>query len=700
MRTTELGNNVLSLEFDNRTGSLVQIEDRRAGCRHLKDPAHGRLFRLIVPDDGPNGKWSDRYCDSFENDPPEIRVHGDTATIHFPNLKFAVTGAPSGIAATAIVRLPADADEALFSLEVVNHGAALIHEVWYPQVGGWTGYSGPEQDKIAVGVFPQEPAFFERKGFSSGYTLGNKHRRKFWGLPLMAFPMIDVSDGKRGLSYICRLREYQSGGIVFEDLNPRKGAKAGMRPSWSWVHYPFLKPGARWTSPSVGIAPHNGDWRQTADRLRRWLQSWWQAPGAPDRLRDAIGFFSLYCRDFMGLERVPLAEMPKVAAYAKAHGLEDLGIWDVMESIYCRPDTRGFFEEEPARLAQWKSVLAEIRSAGVHPHPLVNARLTLKTNKLWQGFHEKLTAKSLYGQEMIRESWPVSSNGAQVINPEIEQGGVALCQSDRNFQKFALELVDKAQELGFTSYFIDQAFEGHQCFDPSHAHTTTPAHLHAGVLEWIPEVARKIRRRDPDGCVVGENTDIWNSQFIDIAWNWGWADWANERYRYVLPDSIQAWTIDAFEHEDQVGKAFAMGFLLAVIVEGMVKRLEDVPEFARRIKRLSDLRKKTAAFTVRGRFRHHDGLAFETPASVAVSVYEATDSLGVALGETAPYGADGGGAVDLTLDLSCFGFTRLGKVRLHREDGTAEDLPFRMDGEKLRLQVALQRWECAVVELR
>lgn len=692
----KLANKTIRLEFDDRTGSLIQIEDLRTGYRHLQDPAGGRLCRLIVPDEG---KWSDRYCDSFESDPPEMEVNGDTATIHYPNLRFAVTGGASGIAATATIRLAAEADEAVFSLEVVNHGSAVIHEVWYPQVGGWRGYSGPEKDLIAVGAFPQEPAFFNRKGFSTGYTICNKHRRKFWGLPHIAFPMLDVSDGERGLSYICYLREYQSGGIVYEDLNPSKGAKSDMRPSWSWAHYPYIQPGGRWTSPGVGIAPHSGDWRRTANRMRNWLQTWWQAPGVPDRLRDAIGFFSLYCRDFMGLERIPLAEMPKVAEFVKAHGIDDLGIWDVKQSIYCRPDTGGFFEDEPELINEWKSVLAKIRGNGVYAHPLVNARLTLKTNKLWKMFQEKWVAKSIYGQELNRESWPVSTNGALILNPELGQGGVVLCQSDKNFQKFALSLLDQALELGFPSYFIDQAFEGQQCFDPSHEHTATPAHLHAGVLEWIPEVGKKIRRRDPGACVVGENTDIWNSQYIDIAWNWAWADWANERYRYILPESPQAWTIDAYEHEDQVGKAFAMGFLLAIIVEGMVKRLEDVPEFAKRVKRLSDLRKKTAAFTVRGRFVHHDGLEIQTAASVTASLYDAGDKLGIAIGETAPYSTEGGGEVCLTLDMAYHKRAVPETVRLHREDGGSIDQPFSIDAGKLKMKITLPRWECAVVEI-
>lgn len=40
-----LSNGILALEFDDRDGSLVRIEDLKAGVKHLDNLNGGRLFR-------------------------------------------------------------------------------------------------------------------------------------------------------------------------------------------------------------------------------------------------------------------------------------------------------------------------------------------------------------------------------------------------------------------------------------------------------------------------------------------------------------------------------------------------------------------------------------------------------------------------------------------------------------------------------
>jgi hypothetical protein len=68
---------------------------------------------------------------------------------------------------------------------------------------------------------------------------------------------------------------------------------------------------------------------------------------------------------------------------------------------------------------------------------------------------------------------------------------------------------------------------------------------------------------------MGEVPDIWNTQVCNLWWHWPWNWMRPEVFRYVLPESIQSWTIDAFEHEHEVGRAFAMGFLLNVNVPNL-----------------------------------------------------------------------------------------------------------------------------------
>jgi len=689
-----LSNGILSLELDDGTGSLVQIEDLRAGIRHLASAADGRLFRVVAPDEE---NWLGRYCDSHESGKPEMKAERGRAVVRYPDL-LTGEGKPSGISATVTVELPQGADEARFTIELQNGGLFLIHEVWFPRVGGWRGYAGRDKDRMTIGCACTIDPFAVRGGMSSGYTLAKSHRRRFYCLPAsMSLPMVDLSGGGRGLSYVHYPKSVRTGGVVVEDLNERGG---DVRPAWTWVHQPFIKPGQKWVSDPVGVAPHTGDWHATADRLRAWLQTWWKAPDAPARLRGAIGYFNMQFREFEGRELAPLSAAPGAASHALEHGFQDFCLWDAIMAVYLKPGTGDFFEDAPERIAELKRVLREIRAMGVQVSTLINLRLLTHKYKPWGQWGERRMMRSLYGQYRS-ESWPCRSYHAAFFNSFLEEGGVVLCQNNPEFQQWALDTVRKALDLGFSSLFMDQPFETGLCFSAAHGHDV-PAHGHEGACQWIEQAARIIRQRDPEAYAIGENADIWNGRFIQLWWNWNWAAQPSEVFRYVLPDSLQSWIIDAYEpeHQRQVGKAFAMGFLLSVNVRGLERPLSDVPEFAARIKQLAALRRRTEAFTVRGRFCDQQGMSVDTDAHVAAYVYDAGGSLGIVMSDVTEGQGGSGGRVKLTLDPGTLGLKKLPEsVRLYRQDGRAEALKTAAQGGRIELETRLGRWESAVLEV-
>lgn len=691
-----LTNGLVAVEFDEKTGSLVQIEDLRAGIKHLSDPAGGRLLRVVVPDEA---EWIGRYCDSHESGPPEMRLDGARAIIRFPDLKVAAGGSTfkggedSGIEATVTVSLPPGADEARFTLAVRNGGPHVIQEVWFPRVGGWCGYGARGTDRFLAGLNARASDPFTFRNLSgSGYTLAKVHRRTFMNFPGMVAPMLDVSGSGRGLSYIHYPAAPRVGGIVLEDLNVEGG---DVRPAWSWVHVPFIQPGASWTSDPVGIAPHTSDWHATADRMRAWLETWWQPPAAPQRLRSAIGYFNMQFRDFEGLELHPLSEAPKAAHYCLDHGIRDFCLWDMIANVYLRAGTGGFWEDRPERVAELSRVLKEIRAMGVQVSTLINLRLITEKNRLWETSAPDRTIRSLYGAS-ARESWPCRSNTGNFFSPWLEESGWRLCQGNPAFQAWALDLVDRTLDLGFSSLFIDQPFSRDLCFSASHGHAV-PAHVHEGTSAWIRRAVPKVTARDPEGYVIGENADIWNSDAIQLWWNWAWAGFDSEVFRYTMPDSLQSWIIDALEppHRTQVGKAFAQGFLLSMDVCGLERPLSDVPEFAARIRQLADLRSRTAAFTVEGRFCDRQGLQVDSDAETAAGLYRAGERLGVVVSDV----SDKRSTLKLRLDAAALGQSCPSQVRLYRQHGRVEVLKSQTAGGELQVETTLGPLEAAVVEV-
>jgi hypothetical protein len=117
------------------------------------------------------------------------------------------------------------------------------------------------------------------------------------------------------------------------------------------------------------------------------------------------------------------------------------------------------------------------------------------------------------------------------------------------------------------------------------------------------------------------------------------------------------------------------------------------------VQALASLRKRTAAFTIGGRFLDGVGLEVESDAAIATGLYAGASRLGIVLGETSRRAARGGGAVSLKLNLARHGLGRPTAVRLYREDGTMRLLRGTVRGHTLCLETRLKKWECGVIEV-
>jgi hypothetical protein len=244
---------------------------------------------------------------------------------------------------------------------------------------------------------------------------------------------------------------------------------------------------------------------------------------------------------------------------------------------------------------------------------------------------------------------------------------------------------------------MDQPFSEDYCFATHHGHAVG-APLHAGACAWVKRGGQAITRRHSEAWVMGEVPDIWNTQVCNVWWHWDWNALQPEVFRYLLPASVQSWTIDACEHEHEVGRAFALGHLLNLNVRSFELALPDAPALATRVKQLAALRRKTAAFTVDGRFLDDQGFRLETQAVVHAYRYQGPRGSGIVLGEGSIDNHSGAG-VRLELSGSLLeGMTRKQAI-LHRQDGSEQVIPLRPSSAGAAVEFILNRWEGAVLQL-
>lgn len=622
MNPVRLENRLLAMDFCRRTGSLVQIEDRTSGRRILADSSRARLLRVVCP----SPSWQSRLADSHEAEPPEIEGDSNRLRIHYPRLS-AMDG-PLEIAATIEVELPADSAEAFFTLELANNSPDRMHEVRFPWVAGWQGMAGPGQDKAHCGCMPVSPHPPAPETFA--YNLCGSHRRRFVPYaPGMMLPFFDLSGGGQGLSYICYQDRPLLGGMVLENLDPEPDELSW---SFAWVHMPFTEAGGSWRSPRIGIGVHQGDWHATADRFRSWVDTWWRQPAPPKRLATSIGFQTIMTRNFDGVPNHRFDDIPRLARAGLEYGIEDLCLWDPIAGVYLRPDDGDFWEEfDPSQsLDELRAALAEAKRLGTNVSTLVNFRLIRGNSSLYDRIGEAQVQRTIFGSPVIDDWSTCSSAHAAFRTGYLGRQGYALCQKSPAFRQRALDITRQTLDLGFSSLFIDQAFDYNPCFAAGHGHET-PADTLAAALDWFEGAAAIVRERAPGAYVIGENGDLFALQSLDLSWNWGWAGQAPEVMRYTLPETLHCWIVD---HQPRVlNRAFAMGFLMAFTTGMAEKAIDSYPAFGERVAQLAALRLRCAEFIVAGRFRDQAGLAaegaaaylYDAPAGVAVILANLTE---------------------------------------------------------------------------
>ncbi len=684
MNLLHLENDLVRFTFDRATGGLVGITDRANGQEHLADPAGGRLFRVVSP----NALWSSRHADSHLSGPPEISLKRESSrpaqmlTIRYGCLR-AMDG-PVEIGVTVRVALPDDEREALFTIEVTNHGEDRLHEVWFPWVGGWTGLAGREVDRGVCGILPMR--LYPERPETFTYNLSGIRRRGFNSYQSMELPFFDLSGGERGLSYICYQDRPLLGGMVFANLDPEPDR---FILSFAWVHFPFTPPGETWASPPVGVGVHQSDWHATAYRFRRWLEPRWKPPQPPKRLAESIGYQVIQTRNFDGQANHRFRDIPKLAADGLKYGVEDLCVWDPIAGVYLRPDDGDFWEEfDPSQsLDDLRAALAQAKRVGANVSTLVNYRLVREHSRLYRKIGgEEQVQRTIVGAPVNDEWSNCSSWHAGFRTNYLSWRGVALCQKSEAFRKRAFEITRKTLDLGFTSLFIDQAFDFNPCFAERHGHRS-PADTHEVALEWFSKAAEMVRRHDPDAYVIGETTDVFGAQYLDLAWNWEWASLLPEVMRYTLPETLHCWVVD---HQPMtLNRAFVMGFLMA-FTTGMAERsLVSYPEFGARVAELAALRKRCADWIVRGRFRDRIGLQAH---GATAYLYDAPEGLAVALAdcEGQPRTAE------IVLDPSAHDRKPVAQGILHRQDGSSAPCGAALSDGRLRLSVDLGAYEVAV----
>jgi hypothetical protein len=274
-----------------------------------------------------------------------------------------------------------------------------------------------------------------------------------------------------------------------------------------------------------------------------------------------------------------------------------------------------------------------------------------------------------------------------------EMGSHAVCCGADGYRPYANKVLKRTLALGFDAIAVDQASEWNYCLSRQHGHAS-PWEAWARTYAWYAEVTRTTRARHASAYTVAEIPDLYNTQHIDLWWNWMWREnaWANlPLFRYVLPSFIPVWCVDE-NQRDALADAFASGSFLAIATRDMTGKLSDAPALAAHVKRLARLRKATAPFVSHGRFVDNRGLVVKGGKGY---VYTSERGLAVALANGAPRGR----TLQVTLDLTAFAKRTVARSTLHVEGVAPVRVAPRRRGTTLSFRTALPAFGAGVLTL-
>jgi hypothetical protein len=619
----ELRNGRATLTIDPHTGSIVRIEDAATRRAHLDADrdghADGRLFRLIVPSE----PWWSCYADSQDQTHVNCDRSGNGVTLTYRDLK-AADGMRTGVAVHVEIQPSDRDDEFLLSMHLDNRGPRHVIDAAFPLLGGW--YDDAGDGRMAMGA----NHFFASRSLHAG--AGNNYarngRRSAWHYPVdLACPWIDLpgtppGQGQGGLAYLNYMTEPRNGRFWMDNL---AGYGDDFRLMFGWSHMIALRPGESWSSPAMGLAVHDGDWRATADRYTAWFDQMHPPDYSRSTIRGRIGFQNVFFRGFDGTPIRPLESIPQVAATGRRFGVDMLCVWDTLTlGNYARHNPRDLTDYPADERATIQRGLRQAEADGTRTCALTNFRhpnvgLHLSDPDVLHQIQRRYTGtprtENWTGNHTFGDLW------AKHIGPE----SYVFSPFAPAHRERVMRLTHDYLDLGYSSMFYDQPFEHHPDYgfvDRGHAPDTT----HHAALQLVDEVRQSLLADDPQAIVIGEESDIHATPRIDQWMSWSIAAVTPQLcerlmlMRYAMPHTILSWVVD---HEpDRATMAFAMGMQLCLMVHGGEATLADHPHFAEHVHALARLRKQTADRTVLARFRGHNGLTISGDDSLMAYRYD------------------------------------------------------------------------------
>lgn len=436
-------------------------------------------------------------------------VQADRAiTIRWPTLapsraNFAL---PEGrVSAEMTIAAAPDGRSVILRCKIENASSALIPQVLFPDLRGLRPVHGPAATQLRLAAnapalpFAEDPVpphsaqFYVNSGWkeyppSTGlYGTNTLRWLDFGGLE----GGLSVFQKEWGTPERPTVRTYRS-----------QADPASLRLMWDYRQ--GIKPGATWESAEVWLTPHRGGWAKGIEPFRAFVRTKRPERRPPPHIRDGLGMQSIFM--IQAPERDPayaaftFKDIPKVAADAKAHGIEEICLWG-----WCEYFTLPFnVRTELGTPDDFVAAVAEARKIGVNVSPFVSCYLQQNKNA------------ERYGGTPGGPAWAYHPDMVPTMDPYYLGAGYPIQYwnifnidpRNKKYHEDVLAAFKHWMDRGVTAWSWDQVFA-----DPPGS---------GGLTDLLFEVRAAARAKVPDAAFSGE--EVGNLEYddglLDYTWNW------------------------------------------------------------------------------------------------------------------------------------------------------------------------------------
>lgn len=612
-----LENDVLRVQLDARTGGFLSIHDKLDKYEYLHCPDRTLLFRLMVPE-------AEEHFRHLDSAAPEVEISKDTAI-----LKYHI----EGIEAVVSLRLEGGAIDA--QLEIINSSGLTIEEVMFPWVRGIAPI--PSGELIL-------PCFWRRK-FEDvfGKDLGGDHITwNEWTQKFVArYPAYlttawcDYGNRDHGIALEGRHRDFS-----ILDLFVHKVVEKTLDPvrrslDLCAVYPRRVKPGETYSAPPSRIFVHQGDWHVVADAHREWTETWLKNPARPAKFAESIGWHFYFMKHQDGLVLGKYSDLPAMARASLDAGCPYLLLFGWQTGGHDNNYFYRYFANESwGGASALRAAIDECRAMGAELMPFFNGTLANVEMPEHKEFGHRWEAKTRTGHSYYAGDWARHNFDALTRNRAMLHTEIAFCKEQR---VYFLEIVRRmVQEYGFGNLQLDQISEKMFVdYAEDHIETTPDRVFVDGLRELLEKTRRIIREAHPDGVMISEALNEYTGQWCDSSWDWNILLPFPEPILYSLPWLMASHEIDALEY-GEANKAFAYKMHFDMKIDGGDAPITKYPDFARHVKSLAELKRRSTGCYVYADFRDREGIEYEAPDGVLVKVYKnrATQEAGIVIAET------------------------------------------------------------------